>query len=388
MVKGVHRENSSKLKKNTLCIIATAYQSVVTILDSKLRILSQQPEFEVIVVSSKKEIDEDRIPAVPFFPIPIPRAIRPFQDVLAVFRLIILLKRHSVSLIHTHTAKAGFIGAVAGRMCKIPIFHTYHGLPFYPGQNRLTYLLYKFLEVLVSGLRTCLFSQNRLDFDTLREMRSIHCPVYLEGNGVDVDLIRKNAVLDIRFVESFYRENVIKIACIARLEPVKHLEKVIDAIETIKKDKREIQCIIAGKGPLRASLEHIVLKKNLQSVISILYTPHIHALTALADIVVLTSEKEGIPRSLLEAMSLKKPIVATNVIGTNELVQHEITGLLVTFHDQDALNSALIRLVDDPALRRRLGDAGYRRIVESFDEKRIVSLWRDHYRRCIQENYA
>jgi|WetSurMetagenome_2_1015567.scaffolds.fasta_scaffold155135_1 glycosyltransferase involved in cell wall biosynthesis len=376
------------MDKIKLLVVVTAYQSVVTILDSKLRILSQQPEFNVIVVSSNKEIDENRIPAVPFIPIPISRAIRPYQDALAIVRLIILLKKSSISLIHTHTAKAGFVGAVAGSLCNIPVFHTYHGLPFYPGQNGLAYLLYKFLEVLASRFRTCLFSQNKIDFDTLRGMRSIRCPVYLEGNGVDVDLVQKKAKDDAGIVASIYSADTIKIACIARLEPIKHLEKVIEAVEALKNDRKEIQCIIAGKGPMRSSLEQSILRRNLQAVVSVLYTPYIHALIALADIVVLTSEKEGIPRSLLEAMSLRKPIVATDVVGTNELVQHEITGLLVPFHDQNALKRSLIRLIDDPALRRQFGEAGYYRIIEHYDEKRIVALWVDRYRRCLQENYV
>jgi glycosyltransferase involved in cell wall biosynthesis len=370
-------------KKHVVCIVTTAYQSVVTILDSKLRILSSQPDFEVIVASSGKDREETRIPAVPFFPIPIPRTIRPLRDMVAVAKILLLLKKQKVALIHTHTAKAGFVGAIAGKIYGIPVFHSYHGLPFFKGQRRSAYQLYRFLEVAISRFRTCLLSQNQSDFDTLKSIRSIRCPVFFEGNGIDAERIQNNSVSDTRFVESFYRPDSVKIACIARLEPVKHLSKMINAIEAIRDSQRRVHCIIAGKGPLRLWLDRYILEKNLQGTISILYTPFIHALIGLSDIVALSSEKEGIPRSLMEAMALKKPVVATDVLGTNELVQNGKTGLLVPFHDQDALNSALIRLVDDPALRKRLGDAGYHRIIEKFDEKKIVSFWSERYKSSL-----
>jgi Glycosyltransferase len=81
----------------------------------------------------------------------------------------------------------------------------------------------------------------------------------------------------------------------------------------------------------------------------------------------------------MEAMALNKPVVATDVVGTNELVLNEKTGILVPFNDQDKFNEAILRLINDAALRLRLGKSGHQRIVEFFSESTIAGLWTEQY---------
>lgn len=82
-------------------------------------------------------------------------------------------------------------------------------------------------------------------------------------------------------------------------------------------------------------------------------------------------------------MALKKPVVATDVVGTNELVVNGKTGFLVPFGDQHAFNAALRKLAMDKSLRERYGEAGYKRVTEEFDENKIVDLWIDVYKRVL-----
>lgn len=365
--------------KHRLLVIATAYQSIVTILDSKLKVLAKHPSYDVCAASSEKEPDEDRKPAVVFFPVPIPRTIRVFGDIHAVFSLIFLIRREQFDLVHTHTAKAGFVGAIAGWICGIPVIHSYHGLPFFPGQKRTAYSIYKLIEIFLSRFRRCVFTQNHFDFEILKHTCAIACPVIYEGNGVDVGTVQANASRYSSFVKPIYSEASFKIACIARLEPVKYLTTLIDAVKFLKSKGVDVECVIAGKGPLKQDLETRIHKDNLHGILKIIYTPYIHALINCADCVVLTSIKEGIPRSLMEAMALNKPVVATDVVGTNELVLNEKTGILVPFNDQDKFNEAILRLINDAALRLRLGKSGHQRIVEFFSESTIAGLWTEQY---------
>jgi glycosyltransferase involved in cell wall biosynthesis len=88
----------------------------------------------------------------------------------------------------------------------------------------------------------------------------------------------------------------------------------------------------------------------------------------------------------MEAMALKKAVLATDVLGTNELVSNNSTGLLVPFNDQDSLNQAILRLCTDRGLRESLGQAGYQRIYNKFNEHDIVDKWITNYLKLLNKN--
>ncbi|OGJ90840.1 MAG: hypothetical protein A2268_09335 [Candidatus Raymondbacteria bacterium RifOxyA12_full_50_37] len=375
----------SKIK---LLKLVTSYQSVITILDSKLSLLAQTPGIDLHVASSFEDPDEQRKAKGTFTHIDIPRTIRPIKDLIAVVKLYRFIRKERFDVVHTHTAKAGIVGAIAAKLAGVPLIcHTYHGLPFFKGQKSLSYAIYKGIEVLFSKIRHILFSQNKYDYEQLKNIKSIKCPVIFEGNGVSIKDIESNArnytseltlCFDIDTPLSKGGQGGI-ILCIARLEPVKRLEKVIAAMEYLISQNIHATCIIAGKGYLEEKLNSLIKSKGLASHVSIIYTPHVHALINKADIVVLTSEKEGIPRGLMEAMALKKPVVATNVLGTNELVIDQETGFLVPLEDQDVLNQRLAQLVLDQSLQQKFGQSGYQRIASHFDDAKIVQLWLKTY---------
>jgi glycosyltransferase involved in cell wall biosynthesis len=214
-------------------------------------------------------------------------------------------------------------------------------------------------------------------------MKGIKCPVIFEANGINAEDIIQNADKYLDNVKNIFDDDKIHLLCIARLEPVKRIEKVFEAVEFLLSNNIRINCVIAGKGRLENRLKNQIRRKKLESCISIVYSPYIHSIIKKADIVVLTSEKEGIPRSLMEAMALKKPVVATDVLGTNELVLHNDTGYLVSIDDQEDFNRLLLKLIDDPGLRVRFGEAGYKRVVEEFSDEKIVDLWVEWYLRLM-----
>ena len=318
----------------------TSYQSVVTILDGKLRLLGRRNDVECHVASSA-DPDDHRAAAVPHFAVDIPRSIRPLKDLAAVLKLCRIIRKNKYDIVHTHTAKAGMVGAIAGWLTGTPTVHTYHGLPFYEGQGAMAYEAFRILEIAASHLRKAVFCQTRRDMEILKRLRLFSCPAYYEGNGVDIDTVVRNAERDRASVKGLFPESGAKILCVARLEPVKNLSMVLDVAAVLKERKTLFHLIIAGKGILEKALEAEIGRKNLRDVVSIRYTPHIHALIKEADVVVLASIKEGIPRSVMEAMALKKPMVATDVSGTNELVVDGITGFLVPLNDKGTFSRAV-----------------------------------------------
>ena len=119
--------------------IATTYQSLVSILDTKLRLLSREPDIELCVASSFEDPEETRKPPGNYYPVHIARAISLFEDAASVVRLYRYIRKQKFDIIHTHTAKAGMVGALAGWLAGVPVVHTYHGLPFFIGQGLLRF---------------------------------------------------------------------------------------------------------------------------------------------------------------------------------------------------------------------------------------------------------
>ena len=140
-------------------------------------------------------------------------------------------------------------------------------------------------------------------------------------------------------------------------------------------------CLCAGQGHLREQLERRVNRLGLTDWVRFLgFHDDVPKLLAASDIMVLPSEKEGIPRSIMEAMAARLPVVAADVRGTREVVISGETGYLSRWGDADTMAGHLARLLEDPSQRTRLGEAGRRRAEEVFDDRRVVQRMDTLYR--------
>ena len=162
----------------------------------------------------------------------------------------------------------------------------------------------------------------------------------------------------------------VEILCVARLADQKGHHILLAAFEALCRGGRSVRLRLVGDGPLRAALEAEVAARGLRDRVvfhGVLNEDETLGHFASAAVFALASLAEGKPVSLMEAMASGVPCVATYVAGVPELIRDGVDGLLVPAADGAALAAALARLVDDPSLRRRLGDAGRRRVVERYD---------------------
>lgn len=313
-----------------------------------------------------------------FYPIEMSRNINLFRDFISVYHAYKYMKKEKPLIVHTHTAKAGFIGRAAARLAKVPvIIHTAHGLPFYKGQSRISYYIYLWLEKLAARISDYVFSQNFEDTDNMK--RHKFKPKYgigYEGNGIDIHKIDKlYRTFDNRkkLDELKITDNSVIIGYYARLEPVKGHMKFLEAFKQVAKKYPNAICLIAGEGFLEDEIRKYIIDYNLIDNVKLIgLREDMHEVISITDIVVLASEKEGIPRILMESMYMKKPVVATNVLGTKELVINNKTGLLVEYGDIGALANAICKLIGDCKLRIDLGMAGHERIKSKFSEEKVA----------------
>ena len=172
----------------------------------------------------------------------------------------------------------------------------------------------------------------------------------------------------------------LELLCIGRLVPSKGQYALLAAVERLVKSYPDVRLRFVGDGPDREGLERAIASNGLGRWVTLegsVNQDRIRDYYRQADIFVLPSFAEGIPVVLMEAMAMEVPCVSTFVAGIPELIRNEIDGILVPPSDDQALADAIGRLIDDPALRRRLGTAGRSRVIEKYDLDRNIARLAD-----------
>jgi methyl-accepting chemotaxis protein len=165
--------------------------------------------------------------------------------------------------------------------------------------------------------------------------------------------------------------NEFIIGVIARLEPVKGHKFLIEGLKPLFSKYKDLLCLIVGDGSLENELKQIVAREGLVDKIRFLgYRGDIPQLLSIIDLIVLTSEKEGVPPKIIcEALAARKPVVATNTVGSRYLVRDRENGILVNYGDTKALMDAVDFFIKNPEKCREYGQVGRRLIEELVKEK-------------------
>jgi len=170
------------------------------------------------------------------------------------------------------------------------------------------------------------------------------------------------------------------IGCVANYKPLKGLELIVNLAARLAARHPDVRVVLVGEGPLRPVLERLIAERRLQSRV-ILHGSEADArwLYPAFDLAVQASETEGLPNVVLEAAAAGLPVVATDAGGTREIVRDGLSGLIVPIGDLDALESAVERLLADPALRAALGSAAARDVRDRFSRERLIGATIEAY---------
>ena len=330
-------------------------------------------------------MDGPRVPVLRALGIPVhivnlPRGMNPWRLATALFETTDYLRRSRADIVHTHCAIPGLVGRLAAWLAGVPvIIHTTHGFHFHEGMSWLARWPSLTAERLCGLVTDTLLTQNRGDLDQAERFgigpRGRRHEI---GNGIDLAEFRP------RPGHSRPGEPPM-LTCVARLEPVKNHRMLLESAGILKRRGAPFRLRLAGDGPLRPEYEELCRRLGIDEQVDFLgYRNDVPELLAQTDIAVLTSIKEGLPRAVIEPMAMGLPVVATRVPGTREVVRHGETGFLVEVGDNEGLAAALVRLIEDPALRARFGEQGHRVALEEFDENGVVDALRELYRSRLQ----
>ena len=312
-------------------------------------------------------------------PVTIERSFNLFRHFGSARRLRALFKRERFDIVHVHTPVAALIGRWAAWRAGVPkIVYTAHGFYFHERMAWPKRAAFVALEWLGGRLTHTLFTQAEEDAATARRLGLARGPIAAIGNGVDPG--RFHPAADggerQRLREALGAGPGPVILMVGRLVAEKGYVELIEAMKTV--DARlwvvgeRLASDHAGSvgDAVRAAESDPVLKRRVRFLG---YRADVPALMRAADIYTLPSHREGMPRSVIEAMMSGLPVVGTRIRGTREEVVEGETGTLVPVGDAAALAAALARLAADPALRAAWGAKGRARAMALYREDLVIA---------------
>jgi glycosyltransferase involved in cell wall biosynthesis len=336
-------------------------------------------KFEALLITGRGGILDNEAKAIrgvkSYFSSNLVRQLCPARDYLGFVKLWWILLREKPDIVHTHSSKAGILGRWAAKLAGVPvIIHTYHGFGFndrQPWPVRTLYILAERLTALVTD-KFIAVSKDNID---KAEEYGIGIPenYILIRSGIELSKYTSRGGGDAVKRELGIGPGGKVVTTIGPFKPQKNLRDFVAAAEEISKSSPRATFLVIGDGELRPELELQIQAAGLAGRVKLLgWRRDIPELLAATDVFVMTSLWEGLPRAILEAMSSGLPVVANAVDGVKEIVINGETGYLTEPFDAAKTAQYTLKLLNDAALGRKLGETGRKLITLEYDIDNMV----------------
>jgi glycosyltransferase involved in cell wall biosynthesis len=302
-------------------------------------------------------------------------------DIKAFISLVKAIREFKPHVIHTHTAKAGFLGRLASLASfhKSIRVHTFHGHLlngyFGPFKRLLVVLAEKSLASITQQL---LAVGNKVREDLLQAGIGNKEKFGLMPPGLDIETLPLKTVS-----KAFFALNDDRLQCafIGRVTQIKRPDRFLDVVSEIKKREVDLDFFIAGDGDLLELCRKRIATEELPVAV-LGWQSNIETVLSATDMVVLTSDNEGTPLCLIQAGMAGLPVVTTNVGSVPEVVLNNVTGI-ITELDVQLIADALENLANNHALRAQLGKSAQEFTLANFGVRRLVHDHEELYKRLL-----
>jgi glycosyltransferase involved in cell wall biosynthesis len=311
------------------------------------------------------------------------RGLNPLAELLTLYRLKKIYAAEAPAAVHHFTIKCVLYGSVAAKLLgKIAVINSVTGLGHVFLEEGIKMRLLRpivrtWYRLVLSGRTTRVIFQNPDDLCAFMEFGLIKTDSarLIRSSGVDVERFSPQ-------VRQTKTELPI-VLFIGRLLVEKGIFEFVAAVKKLAQNQVKARFVVAGApdlgNPSSVPQETIEEWKQLGFLELKGHVDQIESLIAESSIVVLPSYREGVPRTLLEAAAMAKPLIATDVPGCREIVEDGKNGILVPPKNSNALADAISKLLDDPALITSMGTAGRQKVLAEFNDKDIAQAMLDVY---------
>jgi glycosyltransferase involved in cell wall biosynthesis len=304
------------------------------------------------------------------------RELDPARDLLALLELVNLFMRERPSVVHTHSSKAGILGRLAAAIAGVPaVVHTYHGFGFHDYQSPFAKGFYAALERFCCRLTRAIVFVSKANEDYARRHGlGDQARYHLIRSGVRLgDLPAKVADRGRRKAELGLGMHKPLVISVGNLKPQKNPADFIALAQRVCAELPDTEFLFIGDGPLRQRLEFQLVAGGLSNRVKLAgWRRDTAELLALADVFVMTSLWEGLPRALVEALKSGLPAVCYATDGVVDLLEDGKNGYAVPPRNVTALAEAVLKLLRDPKLRQTMGLSASQSVGPEFDIDHMV----------------
>ena len=314
----------------------------------------------------------------------------PRNFLAAVPRIQSIVSQGEYDIVHVHTPVAAFVTRYAINQLKTQqkpqVIYTAHGFHFHQQGNPITNLIFLNLEKLAGKWTDYLIVINREDEAAAKKHHLVPSDriFYTPGIGLDLqeyspDLVSTEQITAVRQELSLTPEDIVFL-CIAEFTPNKRHQDQLAALK--KLNRSQVHIIFAGDGQTLSEIKQLSQQFRLQKQVHFVgFRSDIPTLICSSIAVLLTSQREGLPRSIMEAFCAGKPVIGTKIRGIEDLLSDNC-GLLVDVGDADALAQAMAEIIDNPQQTIKMGQNCLRKI-SFYDVAEIIKLYMEIYNKAL-----
>ena len=315
----------------------------------------------------------------------------PLRDILALFRMVYLLRQLNVQIVHSTTPKAGLLTALAAWLARVPIrIHTFTGQPWVTMTGLLRFVSIT-SDKLIARLNTRCYADSPSQSQFLIAQKIIKADkMFTVGCGslAGVDMRRFNqerystAECTALRLELGIANNAVVLIFLGRITREKGVFELLSAVRELRSQQYVVNLLLLGPLEIEKAVEAETLLQIIGDLPEVRWLGYIEAperYLAIADILCLPSYREGFGTSVMEAAAMAVPTVGTQINGLSDAVVDSKTGLLVPAGDATALAHAIRTLMDNPGTRQQMGAAARKRCAEEFDSRVMNQRWMEEY---------
>lgn len=293
-------------------------------------------------------------------------------------------------LVQVNTPIAAFVTRLALRkLAKPKVIYTAHGFHFYRGGSAIKNAIFFNLEKLAGNWTDYLITINKED-ETAAKKHNFLPPeriYYTRGIGVDTKRYASNQVSqeDVEQIrhELGLDEGDILMLCIAEFTPRKRHCDLLNALAKLNNDR--VHIALAGEGYLTENIKQLGKELNIEKQLHFLgFRPDIPALIQTSSAVILVSQQEGLPRSIMEAMCLNTPVIGSNIRGTRDLLE-DGCGLLVELGDIEGIADAMAQVINNPQATDEIAQRAKEKIV-NYDIEQIIKEYTEIFNLALDDS--
>lgn len=377
--------------KHKIVRITTVPISLEKLLSGQLRFMNSF--YQIIAVSADKDKLEKlgKSQGIGVFSLEMTRKITPLQDVIAVLKLFLYLKKTKPFIVHSHTPKAGVVGMFAAKLAGVPNrLHTVAGLPLLETTGSKRKLL-NFVEKLTYNFATKVYP-NSFGLEQIiienEFCKKEKLKVLANGssNGIDTsffnpELFSLEQNLSLKDRLKIHSQDFVFIF-VGRLVKDKGINEMVVAFEQLHKENNAVKLILVGdyENDLDPLLPQTIKTiQNHNSIISVGFQNDVRPYLAIADILVFPSYREGFPNVVMQAGAMGLASIVSNINGCNEIIKEGVNGFIIPVKNEEAIYLAMKKTISDTVMCENIKQNSRPMIVSQYEQSVVWQAILEEY---------